>query len=91
VFAQGKSATDGLAPPALGAVQALENAGKKPGHAILIGFDALPDEVAQIKSGWETAIVAQFPDMIGGMGITRCTRRSADRRWRRTSRPAPHS
>jgi ABC-type sugar transport system substrate-binding protein len=56
-------------PPALGAVQALKNAGKKPGEVILVGFDALPDEVAQIKEGWETASVAQFPAKIGGMGI----------------------
>ncbi len=56
-------------PPALGAVQALRNAGKKKGAVILVGFDALPDEVAQIKSGWETASVAQFPSKIGGLGI----------------------
>jgi simple sugar transport system substrate-binding protein len=56
-------------PPALGAVQALKNANKKAGEVILVGFDALPDEVAQIKSGWETASVAQFPAKIGGLGI----------------------
>ena len=56
-------------PPALGAAQVLKNAGKKPGEVILVGFDALPDEVAQIKSGWETASVAQFPAKIGLLGI----------------------
>ncbi len=56
-------------PPALGAVQALKNARKNPGDVILVGFDALPDEVAQIKAGWETASVAQFPAKIGGLGI----------------------
>ena len=56
-------------PPALGAVQAVKNAGKKPGDVILVGFDALPDEVTQIKEGWETASVAQFPAKIGSMGI----------------------
>ena len=56
-------------PPALGAVQALKNAGKKPGDVILVGFDALPDEVAQIKAGWETASVAQFPAKIGRLGV----------------------
>jgi ABC-type sugar transport system substrate-binding protein len=56
-------------PPALGAVQVLKNAGKKPGEVILVGFDALPDEVAQIKAGWETASVAQFPAKIGRLGI----------------------
>jgi ABC-type sugar transport system substrate-binding protein len=56
-------------PPALGAVQVLKNAGKKKGDVILVGFDALPDEVAQIKAGWETASVAQFPAKIGLLGI----------------------
>jgi simple sugar transport system substrate-binding protein len=56
-------------PPALGAVQALKNAGKKPGEVILVGFDALPDEVTQVKAGWETSSVAQFPAKIGSLGI----------------------
>jgi ribose transport system substrate-binding protein len=56
-------------PPALGAVQALKNAGKSSGAVILVGFDALPDEVAQIKAGWETASVAQFPAKIGKLGV----------------------
>lgn len=56
-------------PPVLGAVQVLKNAGKKPGDVILVGFDALPDEVTQIKAGWETASVAQFPAKIGLLGI----------------------
>jgi len=54
---------------ALGAVQALKNAGKKAGDIILVGFDALPDEVTQIKAGWETASVAQFPAKIGELGV----------------------
>jgi ABC-type sugar transport system substrate-binding protein len=56
-------------PPAVGAVDALKNAGKKKGEVILVGFDALPDEAALIKDGWETASVAQFPAKIGSMGI----------------------
>src|SRR4030095_16719557 len=56
-------------PPALGAAQVLKTQGKKPGDVILVGFDALPDEVAQIKAGWETASVAQFPAKIGSMGV----------------------
>jgi simple sugar transport system substrate-binding protein len=56
-------------PPALGAVQVLKNADKTPGEIILVGFDALPDEVAQIKAGWETASVAQFPAKMGLLGI----------------------
>jgi simple sugar transport system substrate-binding protein len=56
-------------PPVLGLVQVLKTQGKKPGDVIVVGFDALPDEVAQIKAGWETASVAQFPAKIGSMGI----------------------
>jgi ABC-type sugar transport system substrate-binding protein len=56
-------------PPALGAAQAIQNANKKKGDIILVGFDALPDEVTQIQGGWETASVAQFPAKIGGLGI----------------------
>jgi ABC-type sugar transport system substrate-binding protein len=56
-------------PPALGAVQAIQNAHKSKGDIILVGFDALPDEVTQITGGWETASVAQFPAKIGGLGI----------------------
>ena len=56
-------------PPALGAIQSIKNAGIKPDGIILVGFDALPDEVAQIKAGNETGSVAQFPAKIGGLGI----------------------
>ena len=48
-------------PPIIGAVQALKNAGKKPRDVILVGFDALPDELTQIKAGWETASVRAVP------------------------------
>jgi ABC-type sugar transport system substrate-binding protein len=53
----------------LGLVQVLKTQGKKPGDVIVVGFDALPDEVAQIKAGWETASVAQFPAKIGSLGV----------------------
>ncbi len=56
-------------PPALGAIQSIKNAGIKPADIILVGFDALPDEVAQIKAGTETGSVAQFPSKIGLLGI----------------------
>ena len=56
-------------PPVLGLVQVLKTQGKQPGDVIVVGFDALPDEVAQIKAGWETASVAQFPAKIGSLGI----------------------
>ena len=56
-------------PPALGAIQSIKNAGIKPSEIILVGFDALPDEVAMIKAGKETGSVAQFPSKIGLLGI----------------------
>lgn len=56
-------------PPILGALQSIKNAGIKPGEMIVVGFDALPDEVAQIKAGNETGSVAQFPAKIGSLGI----------------------
>ena len=56
-------------PPALGAVTAIANAGIAPADIILVGFDALPDEVAQIVAGNEDASVAQFPVKIGELGI----------------------
>jgi simple sugar transport system substrate-binding protein len=56
-------------PPTLGAIQSLKNAGKKPGQVTLVGFDALPDEITQIKAGNETATVAQFPAKMGTEGL----------------------
>ena len=56
-------------PPALGAIQSIKNAGIKPSEIILVGFDALPDEVAMIKAGKETGSVAQFPSKMGLLGI----------------------
>jgi simple sugar transport system substrate-binding protein len=56
-------------PPALGAVQSIKNAGIKPGGIILVGFDGLPPEIANVKAGTESATVAQHPDKIGSLGI----------------------
>jgi ABC-type sugar transport system substrate-binding protein len=56
-------------PPILGALQSIKNAGIKPADIIVVGFDALPDEVTQIKAGNEDASVAQFPAKIGSLGI----------------------
>jgi simple sugar transport system substrate-binding protein len=80
---QGQTATDDIltsdpevtaiyaacGPPAVGAVTAIANAGIAPTDIILVGFDALPDEVAQIVAGAEDASVAQFPAKIGELGI----------------------
>lgn len=54
-------------PPALGAIQSIKNAGAS--GIILVGFDGLPDEVAAIKAGTESATVAQHPTKIGSLGI----------------------
>ena len=40
-----------------------------PDGFVLVGFDALPDEVTQIKAGNEDATVAQFPFNIGLYGM----------------------
>jgi simple sugar transport system substrate-binding protein len=56
-------------PPAVGAATAIANAGIANEDIILVGFDALPDEVALIVSGAEDASVAQFPAKIGELGI----------------------
>jgi simple sugar transport system substrate-binding protein len=80
---QGQTATDDIltsnpdvtaiyaacGPPALGAITAIANAGIAPADIVLVGFDALPDEVAQIVAGNEDASVAQFPAKIGELGI----------------------
>jgi simple sugar transport system substrate-binding protein len=36
---------------------------------LLVGFDALPDEVKQIEAGKEDASVAQFPSKMGELGL----------------------
>jgi simple sugar transport system substrate-binding protein len=80
---QGQTATDDIltsdpdvtaiyaacGPPAMGAITAIENAGLSPDDIILVGFDALPDEVSAIVAGTEDATVAQFPAKIGELGI----------------------
>jgi ABC-type sugar transport system substrate-binding protein len=55
-------------PPAVGADQALTNANVNPSSFVMVGYDAQPDEVAQIVKGRENASVAQFPFNIGYLG-----------------------
>lgn len=55
-------------PPALGAIQSIDKAGRT-GKVVLVGFDALPDEVKMIVAGKETASVAQFPSKMGELGM----------------------
>jgi simple sugar transport system substrate-binding protein len=56
-------------PPAVGADQALKNASVAASSFTMVGYDAQPDEVAQIKAGRENASVAQFPFRIGLLGV----------------------
>jgi ribose transport system substrate-binding protein len=56
-------------PPTLGAIQSIQRAGRKPDGILLVGFDALPDEVKQIQAGKEDASVAQFPAKMGELGL----------------------
>jgi simple sugar transport system substrate-binding protein len=56
-------------PPTLGAIQSIQRAGRKPDSILLVGFDALPDEVKQIQAGKEDATVAQFPAKMGELGL----------------------
>ena len=55
-------------PPALGALQAIKNAGIAPGKIIVVGFDASGDEVKAILAGEQAGSVAQFPAKMGSLG-----------------------
>lgn len=55
-------------PPILGAIQSVAEAGRTK-DLVLVGFDALPDEVTQIEAGKESATVAQFPAKMGTEGM----------------------
>jgi len=57
------------APPLMGAIQTLDNKGIEPGKVIMVGFDALPEEITEIENGREEATVAQFPTKIGALGV----------------------
>lgn len=56
-------------PPALGALQAVKRAGIDTKDIITVGYDAQPEEVAEIIKGNEDASVAQFPYKIGYLGV----------------------
>jgi ABC-type sugar transport system substrate-binding protein len=56
-------------PPIIGAIQSIKRAGREPDSILVVGFDALPDEVAQIEAGTEDASVAQFPTKMGELGM----------------------
>jgi ribose transport system substrate-binding protein len=54
-------------PPALGALQALTAAGRD--DIFIVGFDAIPDAVEAVKNGQMLATVAQFPRVMGIVGV----------------------
>lgn len=56
-------------PPIIGAIEAIENAGIAPEDIVVVGFDALPDEIAAIQAGTEDASIAQFPPKMGELGL----------------------
>lgn len=56
-------------PPIIGALEAIDNAGIAPEDIVVVGFDALPDEITAIKAGTEDASVAQFPPKMGELGL----------------------
>lgn len=56
-------------PPIIGALEAIANAGIAPEDIVVVGFDALPDEITAIQAGTEDASVAQFPPKMGELGM----------------------
>jgi simple sugar transport system substrate-binding protein len=56
-------------PPAVGATQAIENAGIANEDIVLVGFDACCGELDKVVSGQEDATVAQFPAKMGELGV----------------------
>ena len=56
-------------PPAVGAAQAIENAGIANDAIVLVGFDACCGELEKIASGQEDATVAQFPSKMAELGV----------------------
>jgi simple sugar transport system substrate-binding protein len=56
-------------PPAVGAAQAIENAGIANDAIVLVGFDACCGELEKIASGQEDATVAQFPAKMAELGV----------------------
>lgn len=55
--------------PALGAIQAIDNAKIAPDKIIVVGFDGLSDEFTAIEKGTEAATIVQFPAKIGELGV----------------------
>ncbi|WP_026923857.1 ABC transporter substrate-binding protein [Glycomyces arizonensis] len=55
-------------PSVLGAVQAVEAAGRS-GEVVIIGWDAAPDEITALREGQISALVVQNPFNMGYLGV----------------------
>jgi simple sugar transport system substrate-binding protein len=56
-------------PPAVGAAQAIRNAGIAPENIVLVGFDFCCGEAEALTDGIEDATVAQFPTKMAELGV----------------------
>ncbi|MEO5619834.1 MAG: sugar ABC transporter substrate-binding protein, partial [Cypionkella sp.] len=56
-------------PAAVGATQAIANAGIANDDIVMVGFDACCGEMDKIASGQEDATVAQYPAKMGELGV----------------------
>lgn len=56
-------------PPAVGAAQAIQNAGIANDAIVLVGFDACCGELDKVAAGQEDATVAQFPAKMAELGV----------------------
>jgi ABC-type sugar transport system substrate-binding protein len=55
--------------PAIGAIEAIDNAGMDISRILVVGFDGAPEEFAAIEAGTEAATVVQYPSKIGEYGV----------------------
>lgn len=46
---------------ALGAIEALQSHGMKPGEIMVTGFDAVPEALARVREGWMAVTADQRP------------------------------
>jgi inositol transport system substrate-binding protein len=48
---------------ALGAIEALQGQGLKPGEVLVTGFDAVPEALARVRDGWLAVTADQRPGL----------------------------
>ncbi|RBP61155.1 sugar ABC transporter substrate-binding protein [Brenneria salicis ATCC 15712 = DSM 30166] len=64
------SANDDMA---LGAIEALQGQGLKPGDIMVTGFDAVPEALARVREGWLTVTADQRPGYAVTTALTQLT------------------